>query len=305
MEDIFAYAQGRVDSKSIAARIGHSAKLHSLRSALSSKGSLGSKALSGAGVVIRATFSAIPLPAVGSLLSAVQTAVEKKLRSVHHGRKLAQPKDTAEEVKFQLKDLSLEEMDRFRWKVAESITEFNKIKGGFLAKLEQKAANQATCDAFLELAIAAEQVTRRIKKLKEKCLAVNTVMDLTMDWVNEVENGARSPGARPAAAQTTGAAAGGVNGTKNQIAKMISDFINDELKAADTEANLAPSAKQADAKAAFILQRHGKCGDWCCFRDKGTPDDYKDFKDNAAKVLKFLSEPFGPDDFNNNLGSLW
>jgi hypothetical protein len=308
MEDIFVYAKGRVDNKSIAARIGHSAKLHSVRSALSSKGSAASKGLSFAGVVVRATFAAIPLPAVGSLLAAVQSSVETKLRGMHHSRKLAQAKgkDKAEEVKFQLKDLSLEEMDRFRWKVAESITEFNKVKNGFAASVNKKAAAHATCDAFLELALAAEQVSRRIFRLKEKCLAVNTVMDLTMDWVNEVENGTASAGSRPSTSQSAGAASGGVNGVKNQIAKMMSDYINEELSAADAEAALVSDANKAEeAKAAFILQRHGNCGDWCCFRDAGTPDNFKAFKDNAALVVKFLAEPFGPDDFNNNLGSLW
>ena len=70
MEDIFAYAAKCVENKSVLARIGHSAKLHSVRSAVSSKGSAASKfgALVGAGA--RATLNAIPIPVVGSLLGA-------------------------------------------------------------------------------------------------------------------------------------------------------------------------------------------------------------------------------------------
>ena len=59
MEDIFAYAKKCVDNKTVAARIGHSAKLHSLRSAVSSKGSAASKLSSLGGAAVRA-ISALP-----------------------------------------------------------------------------------------------------------------------------------------------------------------------------------------------------------------------------------------------------
>src|SRR5262245_19980853 len=75
VEDIFVYAAKCVENKGVLARIGHSAKLHAARSAVSSKGSAASKfgALVGAG--IRATVNAIPIPVIGGLVGALEQKV--------------------------------------------------------------------------------------------------------------------------------------------------------------------------------------------------------------------------------------
>ena len=53
---------------------------------------------------------------------------------------------------------------------------------------------------------------------------------------------------------------------------------------------------QAGMKDAFIVEYHGKCGQWCCFRAEGKPDNWQTFKDNAATVTTFLTDPFTVED---------
>src|SRR5258708_6493170 len=109
MEDIFDYAAKCVANKSVLQRIGHSAKLHSLRSAISGKGSAASKFGSLVGAAARATLNAIPIPAVGSLIASLEQKVEKVIKSQLHGRSLRKAATAADKVKFTLKELSVEE----------------------------------------------------------------------------------------------------------------------------------------------------------------------------------------------------
>ncbi len=310
-QDIFEYAQGIVDNKSVAARIGHSGKLHSLRSAVSGKGSAASKFGALLGVAARATLNAIPIPAVGSLLSAVEKAVQDKVRGGMHQRRLAAARvagDRATVVKFELKELTLEDLDRFRWKVSHSMTELNAAITAYPARRTAKAGEAAICDAYLELALAAEQATRRIRKLKEKCLGLNQVVKLTCDWIEECEVGAPPvpPGGAADPPGPAAAAAGGLLGAKNKIRELILEGIAiEDAEIAKAGRTGRDAAALAEWQTAYLSEFHANCNKWCCYRDRGTVDDYKTWKNNAAAVTRFLSDPFCPDDFNNNLGSLW
>ena len=61
-------------------------------------------------------------------------------------------------------------------------------------------------------------------------------------------------------------------------------------------AEKAETTMQAGMKDAFILEYHGKCSQWCCFREQGKNDDWMTFKDNAAKATRFLTDPFSVED---------
>lgn len=297
MEDIFAYAAKCVDNKGVMARLGHSAKLHSVRSAVSSKGSAVSKfgALVGAGA--RATLNAIPIPVVGGLLGALEQKVEKAIKSRLHQGHLKPTASPTEKVKFTLKELSVEELDRFRWKVSEAISEYNKQAQAYAGNLAKKRDAQATCDAFLEMAMAAEQVKRRLAKLREACLGTFAALKITLEWIEECENGPGGPKTTINAPVRAGTAAG-VNKEIANLRTSLATAIQDEL----TAANSRPTVSQ---KEAHILEYHGKCDKWCCFRTAGKPDNWANCKDNVAFVLRHLTEPLVPDSFNNNIGSLW
>ncbi len=311
MEDIFEYAKGIVNNKSVAARIGHSGKLHSIRSALSGKGSAASKFGSLVGVAVRATLNAIPIPAVGSLISAAEKAVQDKIRGTMHQRNLDRARasgDKATVVKFEIKELTLEDMDRFRWKVSHAMTELNAAIAKFPENYAKKRDEGATCDAYLELVIAAEQASRRINKLKEKVMAINTVVKLTCDWIEECERGPRPAGALVpvVAAPAAGPATAGVLGKKNEIQALIRGHIDeDNGNLAKGERHRQTQLEKSQFHEAYVSAYHAKCDRWCCYRAAGAVDDWQGFRNNAAIVVRFLSDPFVPDDFNNNLGSLW
>lgn len=298
MEDIFDYAAKCVANKGVLTRLGHSAKLHSARSAVSSKGSAASKfgALVGAGV--RATVNAIPIPVIGGLIGALEQKVEKVIKSRLHQGHLKPTASSTERVKFTLKELSVEELDRFRWKVSEAINEFNKLNQAYAGNLAKKRDAQATCDAFLEMAMAAEQIKRRLAKLRDTCLGTFGALKITLEWIEECENGPGGPKTTINAPTRTVAASFGVNKEIANLRTSLAKAIQDEL----TAANSRPTVSQ---KEAHILEYHGKCDKWCCFRTEGKPDNWANCKDKAAFVLRHLAEPFVPDSFNNNLGVLW
>lgn len=298
MEDIFVYAAKCVDNKGVLARIGHSAKLHSARSAVSSKGSAISKTGALVGAAVRATVNAIPIPVVGGLIGAIEQKVEKAIKSRMHGKSLQNASSITEKVKFTLKELNVEELDRFRWKVTESITEFNKLVAQKDMNLKKQQEAHATCETFLQLAMAAEQVNRRLLKLKTACLGIFAAVKITGEWIEECQNGAGATPLTMEGGTRSVAANGGVNKSIAELKTWIAASIQAEL-------DLHTRAGNDATKEAFITEYHGKCDKWCCFRSAGKPDTWANCKDNAALVLRTLADPFVPDSFNNNLGVLW
>ena len=296
MEDVFTYAARRVKNKSALARIGHSAKLHSVRSAVSSKGSAFSKFTGLLGMAARATLGAIPLPAVGSLIAAVETAVEKAIRSKIHDHRKKAAVTEADKVKFELKELSLEEMDRFRWKVQEAVSEFNKAAGDFMAVRNKKEGEHAKCDAFYEAALKIEQAVRRIDLLEKKCLGVFAAMKMTMDWNYECYYGPQGDDHKWKV-EAPVVSPNSILGRKNELRKIVTDAYQAELD------YLRPLSKEA--RVAFLQEYHLNCGDWCFYGVNTSAEVWSQAVDKAASVLNVLATPFVPESFSNNLGSLW
>jgi hypothetical protein len=253
-------------------------------------------------------FQAIPVPVVGSLIAAVESHIEKVIRTNQHEKHLkgATPE---ERVKFKLKELSVEELDRHRWKVVDSINELNKASAAFPQNLQSKRDASATCDAYLELAMAVAQAKRRIERLKDAVMVLMGCLAETVNWVVNCESGTGAAPAWQPNQQVQPAAPLSVLGQENAIKRRISDYIKDDEARIESMAiqELCHNAKAVkdDERAKWILYGHGKCDRWCCFRAAGKPDNWKTAKDKAANVLRALAEPIGLDDFNNNLFSLW
>jgi hypothetical protein len=271
--DLFEYAAARVANKTVMQRIGHSAKLHSARSAFSSPGSFGSKAADLAGMVGRGAMSLVPIPGLGSLVKMLEEPAQEKIKKHYRKRNLDKAKadkDAAGVVKFELKELSVEEMDRYRWKVEQSIKDLNAAIQNYPGNLAKKIKEGAECDAHVELAMAAEQATRRIQKLRNKCLAVKEVMDKTLDWLKELESGT----------VFQGEARHGVDGKKNEIMRQIKSRIDQWMKFPKETAE------------AINVEHHGKCQSWCWLNGIATPDKYEERKNHAAEAAKFLADFF-------------
>jgi hypothetical protein len=283
-EDIFKYAEGRVSNKGILARIGHSPKLHSFRSATTSKGSFASKGLGLLGVAGRAGLNAIPIPALGGIIGKIEQAVEGKIRTWHHKRRgRGSFVSVDDKVKFSLKELSVQELDRYRKKVEMAVNDLNKASAKFESQVKKKRGDHAACDSYLELAEAAEQATRRLFRLRKNVMAVQEALNLTLQWANKVEHG--HAGAMTPLPKS-------VNGVKEATRKIIQGEIEAEMALAVK----AETYQKGGVREAFIVEYHGKCGQWCCFRESGKPDNWMTFKDNAATATRFLTDPFTVED---------
>jgi hypothetical protein len=290
MDDIFAYAEGRVNNKGILARIGHSPKLHSARSATTSKGSFGSKAASLAGVAVRAGLSAIPIPQIGGLIGKIEQAVEGQVRTWHHNKRGKGATSIADTVKFSLKELSVENLDRYRKKVEMSVNDLNKAGIALEAQVKKKQGEHATCDAYLEMAKAGEQASRRLRILRETIVGLQTSLALTTAWANKVECGL--------AGSTEHILPESVLGVKNETRKFIMTQISGEMTLFEKAYKMQPmnAGGQGGMTEEFIAEYHGKCGQWCCFRAQGTPDNFQNAKKRAAMVTRFLTDPFTIED---------
>jgi hypothetical protein len=86
-------------------------------------------------------------------------------------------------------------------------------------------------------------------------------------------------------------------GRKNDFMKVIKMFIDQERN--------EMAALSDENKKWYISYHHANCDRWCCWREAGAEDNWAKCKENCAFVLRTLSDPFAPDSFSHNLGSLW
>jgi hypothetical protein len=305
-DDLFGYADNCVNNKGVLARIGHSAKLHALRSAISSKGSAASKAGALVGVAVRSALSYVPVPVVNNLLVAAEKAVEAKVRKSQHKKNLGAAGNLEQQVKFQLKELKVEDLDRYRWKVSEAIESLNKLMTNFGQDVRAKQAEGATCDAYLELAMAAQQVRRRLLILKKAVLSLKTAAEMTEDWIVECEAGVRADAStKPASGGRKAAAPASVIAQFDKIRDAIAGHINDQIRAAEDYVRVQPGSRtpqqQDEAKQTYLLTFHGKCDRWCSMRAAGKPDDWATFRTQAAAVVRTLASPMAWEDFTTGL----
>lgn len=266
--NLFEYARKVVANKTVAQRIAHSPALHGVRSAFSSGGSFMSKGVNLLGMAGRAAMGLIPIPALPTLSAALEKHFEGFLRDKAHERRLEAAKaqgNVEDTVKFELKDLSLDEMDRYRWKVHQAMTDLNNALQSHNDKLAKASNEQARCAAYVEVATASEQAVRRIYKLYHKCFVVKGIMEETMDWLKDLSFGADRKR--------------GVVGTARDIRKNLKNEI-DEFKK-------LPS----DHQQFYIDAYHAHCAGWCWAKDVSRPPGPTPKLDFCANVLKWLAEP--------------
>ncbi len=267
--DIFVEAMKRVDDKGFAARVAHSSSLHMFRSALSSPGSAGSKVLKIGMSFGKASLKLIPIPILGDLTAAAVAKAEGWARGAHHKNRLNQATTKVDRVKFELKELSVENLDRYRWKVSEAVTEAN-------AKVTAFNSGYCTCEEIFELVKTVAQAERRIRILKKEMGDILAVCSVTLDWLAECEAGALATASTLNAATHTPSIqpASGVIHLKNEIRTMLSDRKNrwDQL------------TPQAQAQA---LEGHKEaCKNWCQFQD---PNSVSGVNTNLAAARQWIA----------------
>lgn len=278
MIDIFTFARGRVDNKGIAARFKNSAKLHSMRSALSGKGSAASKGLSALGSVVRSAFKLIPIPIIGDLLGAAEKAIEGKVRGYHRSKRRGAASTPEERVKFALKELTVEDLDRYRWKLKDAIDELNKKARAFDDLLASKSADSKPCHAYLEMAEAVAQAERRFEKLDQLCRMMISVLSECKDWCST---------------QNTE-----ITRFKNQYSDYFADQVAKEARQVGSLETAMPG--QGVQRA---LMKHLNCEHYCYYKEAAESDNWASTRTNLATVVRELSAPFEAESFVSLDGS--
>jgi hypothetical protein len=273
--DVWEFSDAKVANKGVFARIGHSARLHSVRSAMSSKGSAASKGLALMGVGLRGAASLIPIPIIGSLISSAQAAIEGAIRTHHHTKKLTKngPVTQADFVKFSLKDISVANLDRYRFKVTDSVEEMTRVGNAFDGKYRIAASTHAPCNADLEYAMAIAQAERRLKIFEDEVAGLLVILNGSAAW---------AVGARTS-----------IIDYKNQASQKFSDYAQAELNVATTIASTAGGALAVDT----INGAHSGCNEFCRLKEQAINTNWDSFRADAAKVVKTLQEPFSPESF--------
>ena len=276
MISIWEYADQRVNNKSVATRIKHSPKLHAFRSALSSKGSAMSKGAAVGTMLLRLGISAIPIPSIAtSLINVAQQAVEKKLRSHLHQKKLVGGPVTEEEnVKFKLKELSVEDLDRYRWKLKEAMEQLNQKAGMIDSIYGTRQGERKPCDAWLDLAEALAQAERRYNILSLSAGGLKTAMDEALNWSNKQ--------------------AEVINTFKDSVGLKFKDAIEAE----EAEASKAERTKAGGAEE-FLNGRHANCSSYCHWNEVAVGENaqWTAIKTKLAMITKTIADPVGVEMF--------
>lgn len=276
-EDPFAQARAEVANKSMGDQIAHSGIFHSLRSAFSSGGSAASK---GAGAVVgvgKLFLALIPVPIVGAVVGAAVDVINGKIRGgLHDSRianaasKIADPNASAEEraaanadyVKFSIKELTVENLDRYRWKVARSFEELN-------AGLTAYNNSNQSCDDMYAFALLYEQVERRKQKLTDELQKFVDVTNAVNQWIIDLNStqGALLISAKNAIAEKTRRDIGAMQGL--------------------VSTNPAHATQIQQIKAA-----HAGCEKWCCVKRQAKYDpntNWETLKTYSGKVANLLA----------------
>lgn len=259
--DPFKQAAKEVADKSMGSQIAHSRIFHSTRSAFSSGGSRASKGIGALVGVGKLFLTLIPVPVVGSVVGAVVDAVNGKVRGALHDRHLGDTASDAEVAKFGIKELTVENLDRYRWKVAHAFEELNE---GIKAYND---SNQ-TCDDMYKFALLYEQVQRRKERLTKELGKFKRVMDAVDGWIADLE---RTQGSK-------------LTDITNEIKKKTRDEIA-------LMSRLIPGTPANDTKILEYKGQHVGCKLWCYCKKEAKYDpstNWETLKTYAGTVTTFL-----------------
>lgn len=276
--DVWKYAAAKVSNKGILSRVAHSGRFHGIRSAVNSKGSFGSKALGALTAVGRASLGLIPIPVIGSLIATAQSAIEGKVRTYLH-KKHTEGKVASsdpEYVKFSLKEASVEDLDRYRFKVEHAVAECNKALMTWGTIKAAAESSGGRCNAKLELAMAIEQANRRMDIFDKSVLELETLMRVSREWSEQLRASLRA----------------GTDSAKAEFTTLYA-----------AEAALLNSAVTPDARAqatSDMMRYHANCGDFCVVKGANVNTTWDSIRSNLAAATREVSSPF----LNDSLLSL-
>jgi len=171
------------ENPSMWTRIKHSGKGTSVRRV--GKASSVPAAIARAGSMV---LKQVPIPVLKDVLAAVVDKAYGAAKSYHRS-KFQTGKATTDEgrTKFGWKDMDVKDMDRYRWKVADSVKDFNTTAQKFSSGVADAAQGGAICNAFMKLTRDHAYAMKRSKKLRDKVMALQALCSYTMAWLDDVD----------------------------------------------------------------------------------------------------------------------
>ena len=171
------------ENPSMWTRVKHSSKGTSIRRV--GKVSNIPKALAKGGAFV---LKQVPIPVVRDILSAAVDKAYEIGKNYHRKKKQI---DTAtsskDKTKFGWKEMNVQDMDRYRWKVVDSMKDLNNTSDKFSSNIAKYTEQGKVCDAFVRLTRDYSYACKRSKKLRVKALAILELTNQTMLWLDEVD----------------------------------------------------------------------------------------------------------------------
>lgn len=129
----------------------------------------------------------VPIPILNDILGVLSDKAYAWGKSKQYAAHHAATKSAEERVKFGWKDMDVQDMDRYRWKVHASFLELQKLAQAFSHKQQNFVTEGSICDDFVKVTTEAAYTRKRIDKLREKALAIAALCALTNDWLNDCD----------------------------------------------------------------------------------------------------------------------
>lgn len=253
----FKQAEVEVADKSMGTQILHSSIFHSIRSATASGGSAKSK-IAGAALGVGKLFLAlIPVPIVGAVVGAAVDGINGAVRSAKHKSHINDKVSHEEYVKFAIKELTVENLDRYRWKVAQAFEGLN-------AAITTYNGSKQSCDDMYALALVTEQIERRKKRLKGELKQFQEVISRVDLWVAQLDS---------------------------RQGAMLDTIKNDVMAKTRKEIQTLVNASTTEDMKAKVKADHTGCEKWCYIKRqaKYNPNDnWTSFKQRAGEVSSAL-----------------
>lgn len=134
----------------------------------------------GAGMAIKL----IPIPYLADLVTTITNKTSGAIRSKINQGKADLAVTHREKAKFLLKELSAENLDRFRWKIADAEKTFQKL---WAFALSSRHNTHSICNDYGKAMAKHYYLLNRIDKMESDLSDMKTAIKVTEDWIGSLK----------------------------------------------------------------------------------------------------------------------
>ncbi len=135
--------------------------------------------------------SFIPIPAVKDLVGKALDKVQEKIRSEQikfkmrkHSVKMPGKREGEGKIKWGWKALSVEDMDRYRWKVKHGVEMLN---DAYAKAVKHESSTASICNDYGKAIAKWAYLQHRIEVIEEKAEIIKELCELTLDWTKGIK----------------------------------------------------------------------------------------------------------------------